>query len=53
MPIYEYKCKECGFIFEAFVSFEDYKKPQTCPNCNKEDGGERVIITPPVVHGAN
>lgn len=31
MPIYEYKCRECGFEFEELMSSDD-DSPQ-CPKC--------------------
>ncbi len=32
MPTYEYKCKDCGFLFEKFQKMSD--EPLTeCPNC--------------------
>ncbi len=34
MPIYEYKCEECGHQLEAIQKFSD--APLTdCPECNK------------------
>jgi putative FmdB family regulatory protein len=35
MPTYEYKCKECGYVFELFqtMSAEPVK---TCPQCKGE-----------------
>ncbi len=39
MPIYEYRCKKCGYEFELIQKFTD---PQTvkCPKC----GGEAVRV---------
>jgi putative FmdB family regulatory protein len=35
MPIYDYKCSNCGHQTEVIQKFSD--KPKTlCPNCNKE-----------------
>lgn len=35
MPIFEFQCKKCGYIFEE-VEFKDLKKIYTqCPNCKK------------------
>ena len=34
MPIYEYKCPECGTGFEKFcVSSRQSDRAQTCPKC--------------------
>ena len=36
MPIYEYKCKKCGYIFEKIKSVKDIDKKEICPKCNSE-----------------
>ncbi|MCX7832530.1 MAG: hypothetical protein N2440_06500 [Actinobacteria bacterium] len=42
MPIYEYKCKECEYVFEKFQSVYDAPE-KTCPAC----GGEvRKVLYP-------
>ena len=33
MPIYEYKCKECGNEFEVIQKFSD-KPVKKCPDCS-------------------
>jgi putative FmdB family regulatory protein len=41
MPTYDYQCKKCGYIFEAFQSI--VAEPITiCPNC-KEPEVHRVL----------
>jgi putative FmdB family regulatory protein len=47
MPLYEYKCKQCGHRFELIQSFsaEDAKE---CPVCHGEV--ERLISTPARAH---
>jgi putative FmdB family regulatory protein len=48
MPTYEYECKSCGHVFEAFQSMKD--EPLTvCPECGKAvrrriNGGTGVIF---------
>jgi putative FmdB family regulatory protein len=37
MPIYEFKCKKCGNIFEQLVFSSDKKDKVVCPACGKED----------------
>jgi putative FmdB family regulatory protein len=32
VPIHEYKCGHCGYIYEI-VRRTDDKPPQTCPRC--------------------
>ena len=34
MPIYEYKCKNCGEIFEKFQSLGASNDNISCPKCN-------------------
>ena len=33
MPIYEFKCKKCGELFEALRSIGDTGKGLACPEC--------------------
>lgn len=40
MPIYEYRCKACGEIFERFQRISD-APVRKCPKCGK--GVERLI----------
>ncbi|NUN68911.1 MAG: zinc ribbon domain-containing protein [Bacteroidetes bacterium] len=35
MPTYDYKCSECGHLFETMQSMKDAPLT-TCPNCGKE-----------------
>ncbi|HLD44289.1 MAG TPA: zinc ribbon domain-containing protein, partial [bacterium] len=35
MPLYEYRCQQCGFEFETILKFSD--PPITvCPQCGEE-----------------
>ena len=34
MPIYDYKCKECGYTFEVMQSMSA-KLQKKCPKCKK------------------
>ncbi|MDR2757999.1 MAG: zinc ribbon domain-containing protein [Spirochaetaceae bacterium] len=48
MPTYEYECKSCGYLFEAFQTMSE--DPLTsCPQCGKEvrrliNGGSGIIF---------
>jgi len=45
MPIYEFKCLNCGQIFEIFFkSIEDFSRPQ-CPHCQSKNT-EKIFSTP-------
>lgn len=37
MPLYEYKCKECGVKFEELVTSKTQVK---CPDCGSSDVGK-------------
>jgi|YelNatPaOPRAMG01_1025707.scaffolds.fasta_scaffold488935_1 putative FmdB family regulatory protein len=48
MPTYEYECKSCGYVFDAFQSMSD-PVLTTCPECGKEvrrliNGGSGIIF---------
>jgi putative FmdB family regulatory protein len=34
MPIYEYKCDECGTIHEHYCKITEYSETNSCPICN-------------------
>ena len=36
MPTYDYKCKECGNMFEVFRRFSELDEQVNCPNCGSE-----------------
>jgi putative FmdB family regulatory protein len=48
MPTYDYECKSCGKIFEAFQNMSDAPL-EACPTCGKEvrrliGGGMGIIF---------
>ncbi len=34
MPLYEYRCKECGTEFEKQLRFSEADQLPACPKCN-------------------
>lgn len=42
MPIYEYRCEDCGHQFEKIRSFSKKDEKIECPICGKENT-ERVL----------
>jgi putative FmdB family regulatory protein len=36
MPLYEYRCVDCGREFEELSSFEDKDNKRVCPSCSKD-----------------
>jgi putative FmdB family regulatory protein len=37
MPIYEYKCKECGNKFEVLYKSDEDDSALTCPKCKAKN----------------
>jgi putative FmdB family regulatory protein len=33
MPVYEFKCSDCGHVFEVMGKYEEREKEHTCPSC--------------------
>jgi len=42
MPLYEYRCKDCGYHFDALRPMKDADNPITCKQC-AGDHTERQI----------
>jgi len=45
MPAYDYKCEECGKVFEVFRRFAELDEEVKCPDCGSEKT-ERVFSIP-------
>jgi len=45
MPTYDYKCKECGKVFEFPLRLSELNGQVNCPNCGSEKT-ERVFSGP-------
>lgn len=41
MPIYEYRCRTCGKVFEEWVRTFDFPERESCPDCGGE--AERIL----------
>lgn len=37
MPLYEYRCEECGRAFELLRRFSEVDRDVKCPVCDSED----------------
>ena len=46
MPIYDYRCDECGHVFSAVQSYSE-SPIEKCPNCGKRP--RRLISMPAIV----
>ncbi len=44
MPIYEYRCAECGEQFELFVRSLTQKDAPTCPKCGSQKARKSVSL---------
>jgi putative FmdB family regulatory protein len=51
MPIYEYACRACGKVFEAFLLRRSDETEVACPECATREV-ERVISRPAAVSAA-
>jgi putative FmdB family regulatory protein len=49
MPIYDYKCRQCGEVSEVFLRTQEAKVGQ-CPNCGSESL-ERLVSAFSVLGG--
>jgi putative FmdB family regulatory protein len=45
MPKYDYRCSDCGIVYEKREGF-DAPAVQTCPECS---GNARRVLTPPAI----
>ena len=47
VPIYEFRCKQCGHRFERMQKFTD-PHPTECPDCGAKDAIEALLSAPAV-----
>jgi len=48
MPMYDYRCKECGFRFEELVFNWNEDEEMVCPQCSARDT-ERLMGAPATI----
>ena len=44
MPIYEYRCDECGEKFELFVRSASQKTAPICPHCGSQQVRKAISL---------
>jgi putative FmdB family regulatory protein len=42
MPIYEYKCNQCGESFEKMLRFSEADQRPACPKCESKDTHKKI-----------
>lgn len=42
MPLYEYRCKDCGQVFEKMVRWSEAERSPCCPNCQSLDTQKKM-----------
>ncbi len=42
MPLYEYRCKTCGEVFEKMVRWSEADRSPVCPNCQSPDTQKKM-----------
>lgn len=42
MPLYEYRCKACGEVFEKMVRWSEADRSPVCPNCQSQDTQKKM-----------
>lgn len=42
MPLYEYKCADCGREFEDISSYDDRDNKRPCPSCTKDNNQRKI-----------
>jgi len=44
MPLYEYRCNQCGRTFEKMVRFGQDEPHPACPGCNSDQTQKKISI---------
>ena len=42
MPLYEYRCKDCGHVFEKMMRFSEADRAPICPHCQSQETHKKV-----------
>jgi putative FmdB family regulatory protein len=42
MPLYEYRCKSCGEVFEKMMRWSEADRSPVCPNCQSADTHKQI-----------
>ncbi len=42
MPLYEYRCKTCGEVFEKMVRWSEADRNPVCPKCQSQDTQKKM-----------
>jgi putative FmdB family regulatory protein len=44
MPLYEYKCSDCGTCFDALRAMKEADAPIACPKCGSENTRRMISL---------
>jgi putative FmdB family regulatory protein len=44
MPLYEYRCNQCGAAFEKMVRWAEAGSSPACPHCQSKDTQKKISI---------
>lgn len=42
MPLYEYRCKDCGEVFEKMMRWSEADRSPSCPKCQSQDTQKKM-----------
>jgi putative FmdB family regulatory protein len=46
VPLFEFKCKTCGAVFEKIVNYDESNHLQKCRKCGILNNAEKILSTP-------
>ena len=55
MPLYDYECKACEFMFDELICMDDREKPtrRKCPECGRKKVKQVILGAPSMVDSVN